>query len=117
MEDGPVNSWIDEFALSIDEIDALHLRRKRREAVPLDGELAQSTARRKLVITDAVFSMDGDLADIPRIVTLCERHDALLLADDAHGFGVLGPQGRGSLAHFGLTAANASRRIVYMATL
>jgi 8-amino-7-oxononanoate synthase len=48
---------------------------------------------------------------------LCERHDALLLLDDAHGFGVLGPQGRGSLAHFGLTGPNASRRVLYMATL
>jgi len=83
----------------------------------LEQELAASTARRKLVITDAVFSMDGDLADIPALLALCERHDALLLVDDAHGFGVLGPQGRGSLAHFGLTGAQASPRVVYMATL
>jgi len=79
--------------------------------------LAQSPARRKLVISDAVFSMDGDIADVPRLLALCEQHDALLLLDDAHGFGVLGPQGRGSLAHFGFTGANASRRVVYMATL
>ena len=79
--------------------------------------LAQSPAQRKLVITDAVFSMDGDLADIPALLALCERHDALLLLDDAHGFGVLGPQGRGSLAHFGLVGASASRRVLYMATL
>jgi len=69
------------------------------------------------VISDAVFSMDGDRADIPGLLSLCERHDALLLLDDAHGFGVLGPQGRGSLAHFGLTGAGASRRVLYMATL
>jgi 8-amino-7-oxononanoate synthase len=79
--------------------------------------LAQSPARRKLVISDAVFSMDGDVADIPALLALCEKHDALLLLDDAHGFGVLGPQGRGSLAHFGLTGPNASRRVLYMATL
>ena len=69
--------------------------------------------RRKLVITDAVFSMDGDLAPLPELLALCERHDAWLLIDDAHGFGVLGGEGRGSLAHFGLD----SPRIIYMATL
>jgi 8-amino-7-oxononanoate synthase len=79
--------------------------------------LAQSPARRKLVVSDAVFSMDGDIADVPALLALCERHDALLLLDDAHGFGVLGPQGRGCLAHFGLTGAHASRRLLYMATL
>ena len=68
---------------------------------------------RKLVITDAVFSMDGDIAPLPELLALCEQHDAWLLVDDAHGFGVLGEQGRGSLAHFGI----ASPRIIYMATL
>jgi 8-amino-7-oxononanoate synthase len=70
-------------------------------------------AGRKLVITDAVFSMDGDIALLPEMLALCERHDAWLLVDDAHGFGVLGEQGRGSLAHFNLD----SPRIIYMATL
>lgn len=79
--------------------------------------LVHSTARRKLIITDAVFSMDGDIADIPALLRLCEAHDAVLLLDDAHGFGVLGEAGRGTLAHFGLTAAHASRRVLYMATL
>jgi len=83
----------------------------------LAAALQASPARRKLVISDAVFSMDGDVADVPALLELCEQHDALLLLDDAHGFGVLGPQGRGSLAHFRLTGASASRRIVYMATL
>ena len=83
----------------------------------LEAALAASPARRKLVMTDAVFSMDGDIADIPALLSLCERFDALLLVDDAHGFGVLGPQGRGSLAYFGLTGATASRRVLYMATL
>ncbi|MFN4117305.1 8-amino-7-oxononanoate synthase [Acidovorax sp.] len=83
----------------------------------LEAQLAASPARRKLVISDAVFSMDGDLIDIPALLALCERYDALLLLDDAHGFGVLGPQGRGSLAQAGLTGANASRRVLYMATL
>ena len=83
----------------------------------LEAQLAASTAPRKLVISDAVFSMDGDVADIPGLLALCERFDALLLLDDAHGFGLLGPQGRGALAAAGLTGAAASRRVLYMATL
>ena len=83
----------------------------------LEALLQASPARRKLVISDAVFSMDGDVADIPALIALCERHDALLLIDDAHGFGVCGPQGRGSLAAVARTGAQASRRVLYMATL
>lgn len=83
----------------------------------LGALLAASPARRKLVLSDAVFSMDGDLADIPGLLRLCERHDALLLLDDAHGFGVLGPEGRGALAAAGLTGARSSTRVLYMATL
>jgi 8-amino-7-oxononanoate synthase len=104
-------------------IDGARLSRARIHRYPhadlqaLGRELASSTAARKLVISDAVFSMDGDVADIPGLLSLCESHDALLLLDDAHGFGVLGPQGRGALAHFGLSGASAARRIVYMATL
>lgn len=79
----------------------------------LERLLARTRARRKLVITDAVFSMDGDVAPLQDLLALCERHDAWLVVDDAHGFGVLGPQGRGTLAHLGL----GSPRIVYMATL
>ncbi len=83
----------------------------------LASALAASTARRKLVMSDAVFSMDGDCADVPALLALCEHYDALLLLDDAHGFGVRGPQGRGSLAHAGLVGAQASPRVLYMATL
>jgi 8-amino-7-oxononanoate synthase len=83
----------------------------------LDAALGASSARRKLILSDAVFSMDGDVADIRALVALAERHDALLLVDDAHGFGVLGPQGRGSLAAAGLVGPQASRRVLYMATL
>jgi len=75
--------------------------------------LAGSHARRKLIATDAVFSMDGDVAPVPELVRLAERHDAWLLLDDAHGFGVLGPQGRGVLAQSG----TVSPRVIYMATL
>jgi 8-amino-7-oxononanoate synthase len=79
----------------------------------LEKLLAASTARRKLVVTDAVFSMDGDVAPVPQLVQLCERFDAWLVLDDAHGFGVLGASGGGVLQHFSV----ASPRIVYMATL
>jgi 8-amino-7-oxononanoate synthase len=75
--------------------------------------LAQTPSGRKLVITDAVFSMDGDMAPLRELLALCEQYDAWLYVDDAHGFGVLGEQGRGSLAHFGI----AAQRIIYMATL
>lgn len=104
-------------------IDGARLSRAQIHRYPhadlaaLAHELAQSSAPRKLVISDAVFSMDGDSANIPGLLALCEQHDALLLLDDAHGFGVLGPQGRGSLAAAGLTGPNASRRVLYMATL
>ncbi|HUX62482.1 8-amino-7-oxononanoate synthase [Sulfuricella sp.] len=83
------------------------------DLVVLEKRLAASRAKRKLVVTDAVFSMDGDMAPVPELLALCERHDALLVLDDAHGFGVLGTGGRGILEHFGIT----SERIVYMATL
>ena len=83
------------------------------DADALGRLLAASGARRKLVLTDAVFSMDGDLAPLRDMLALCERHDALLLIDDAHGFGVLGPEGRGAAAHLGLR----SPHLVYMATL
>jgi 8-amino-7-oxononanoate synthase len=79
----------------------------------LERQLAASTARRKLVVTDAVFSMDGDIAPVPELLRLCERYGAWLLLDDAHGFGVLGAAGGGVLEHYGV----ASERIVYMATL
>lgn len=100
-------------------IDAIRLSGAERHIYPhsdldaLERALSQSGAEVKLVVTDAVFSMDGDLAPLPEILRLCERHDALLLVDDAHGFGVLGQQGRGALAHFGL----ASPRILYVGTL
>jgi glycine C-acetyltransferase len=55
-----------------------------------------------LIITDGVFSMDGDLAPLPKIVDLAKRYDALTMVDDAHGEGVLGKSGRGIVNHFGL---------------
>ena len=77
------------------------------------AERALAAARgRRVLATDAVFSMDGDVAPLPELLALANAYDAWLVVDDAHGFGVLG-DGRGSLAQFGL----ASERIVYMGTL
>ncbi|MDB5929464.1 MAG: 8-amino-7-oxononanoate synthase [Polaromonas sp.] len=79
----------------------------------LQRQLEGCTTPIKLIVTDAVFSMDGDLADLPALLALAERFDAWLIVDDAHGFGVLGEQGRGALAHFNLR----SERLIYMGTL
>ncbi|PTR16662.1 8-amino-7-oxononanoate synthase [Nitrosospira sp. Nsp2] len=79
----------------------------------LERQLAASRAKRKLVITDAVFSMDGDIAPVPSLLVLCEKYKAWLMLDDAHGFGVLGAGGKGTLAYFDIR----SPRIIYMATL
>lgn len=89
-------------------------RYPHNDVAALERMLAASTARRKVIVTDAVFSMDGDLAPLPLIFELAERHDAWLVIDDAHGFGVLGRHGEGSLAHFNLPA---SPRILLMGTL
>ncbi|MFA6120259.1 MAG: 8-amino-7-oxononanoate synthase [Sideroxydans sp.] len=88
-------------------------RYRHGDMAQLEKLLSETDKGRKLVITDAVFSMDGDIAPLREMLALCERHDAWLYVDDAHGFGVLGEQGRGSLSHFDI----ASERIIYMATL
>ena len=89
-------------------------RYPHNDLAALERQLAASNAARKVIVTDAVFSMDGDLAPLPLIFELAERHDAWLVIDDAHGFGVLGRHGEGSLAHFNLPA---SPRILLMCTL
>jgi 8-amino-7-oxononanoate synthase len=91
---------------------ARFIRYPHGDMAALAERLAQTRAARKLIVTDAVFSMDGDLAPLARLLELADAHDAWLVVDDAHGFGVLG-EGRGSLAHCGL----ASERIVCMGTL
>ncbi|SFR55841.1 8-amino-7-oxononanoate synthase [Thiomicrospira sp. ALE5] len=63
------------------------------------------TEQQSLIVTDSVFSMDGDLADIAHLTQLADQHQAWLLVDDAHAMGVLGAQGRGSFSHFGVTPA------------
>lgn len=70
-------------------------------------------AESRLVVTDGVFSMDGDIALLPELAASCTKHKASLMIDDAHGFGVLGEQGKGSLEHFSLSQDTAD---IYMAT-
>jgi 8-amino-7-oxononanoate synthase len=84
-----------------------------RDLQVLEAQLTQSRAKDKLVITDAVFSMDGDIAPVRELLALCERHGAWLLVDDAHGFGVIGDAGRGVLEHLSLS----SPQLIYMGTL
>ena len=79
----------------------------------LSALLRRSEASSKIIVTDGVFSQEGDIAPIPELVRLAERHDAMLYIDDAHGTGILGATGGGILEHF----AVASDRIIYMGTL
>jgi glycine C-acetyltransferase len=90
-------------------IDGIRLTRAERKIWPhadmnaLEAALKETqSARRRLVITDGVFSMDGDIANLPDIVALAERYNAIVFVDDAHSSGVLGKNGRGSVDHFGL---------------
>ena len=83
------------------------------DVAALGAALAGSAAGHKLIVTDAVFSMDGDIAPLPALAQLAEQHDAWLVVDDAHGFGVLGEHGCGALEHFKLR----SEHIVYTGTL
>lgn len=100
-------------------IDGARLSRTRVHVYPhadlaaLEAMLKASNATTRLVVTDSVFSMDGDLAPLPELLALCEQHNAWLVVDDAHGFGTLGARGHGALEHFDLR----SPHLVYMGTL
>lgn len=77
-------------------------RYPNRDVNALEGLLKASTAKKKLIVTDSVFSMDGTIAPLPDIIGLLEKYNAMLVIDDAHATGVLGKTGRGSLEHFGM---------------
>ena len=79
------------------------VRFKHRDIDSLSSALNKSSTRNKLVVTDSVFSMDGDIAPIPGIVDVCQSSGAWLGVDDAHGFGVLGKRGAGIAEHFGMS--------------
>ncbi len=76
---------------------------RHADLADLEQKLAAARDRRtRMVITDGVFSMEGSIAPLPDLVELCRRHDAVLVVDDSHATGVLGPHGRGTAEHFGL---------------
>lgn len=101
-------------------IDAVRLsgansrRYPHADMAALEKQLAACVSGQRLILTDSVFSMDGDIAPLLELTSLAERHDAWLVVDDAHGFGVLGQNGRGALAHCGLKPAG---RLLVMGTL
>lgn len=101
-------------------IDGCRLSQARFRVYPhldldtLDRELAKATdVRRRLIVTDAIFSMDGDVAPLPQLHELAQAHDAMLMVDEAHATGVLGQRGRGLTEHFNVP----SGRIVRIGTL
>ena len=77
-------------------------RYKHVDMASLEQRLEQSSAERKLIVSDGVFSMDGNLAPLSEISTLAKKHNAWLMVDDAHGVGVLGPQGGGLVEQLGM---------------
>ncbi len=100
-------------------IDGIRLTRqpcqvyRHADAADLSEKLLTCQSTSKVVVTDGVFSMDGDIAPLKEMLALCEQHGAWLLVDDAHGFGVLGDSGAGVLQHFNLR----SEQLIYMGTL
>ncbi len=91
-------------------IDAIRLSKPAKKVIYRHADMAQlrtglegcDPAQRKLIITDGVFSMEGDLAPLPDIVELARKHNAAVLVDDSHGTGVVGKTGRGVAEHYGL---------------
>ncbi len=90
-------------------IDGIRLTKAARKVYKhvdmesLETALKESASfRKRLIVTDGVFSMDGNIAPLPQIVELAEKYDAIVMVDDAHASGVLGANGRGSVNHFGL---------------
>ncbi|MEW6325683.1 MAG: 8-amino-7-oxononanoate synthase, partial [Nitrospirota bacterium] len=100
-------------------VSRAQLKIYRHRDVEQLGRLLDRSAPRatKLIVTDSVFSMDGDLAPLPELLALAHRHGARLLVDDAHGTGVLGPTGRGACEHFNLAPSAHDERLIQMGTL
>ncbi|MEJ0009662.1 MAG: aminotransferase class I/II-fold pyridoxal phosphate-dependent enzyme [Alphaproteobacteria bacterium] len=76
---------------------------KHSDMADLEAKLKEVQGSRRLfIVTDGVFSMEGDIADLPGIVALARRYNTAIILDDSHGVGVMGPHGRGTAEHFGL---------------
>ena len=119
----PSRNW--KHAFFTDEFNHLSIREGIRasgapsfafrhlEMDDLDAKLARSDAPIKIIVTDGVFSQHGDVAPLPDMLDLAERHDAVVYVDDAHGTGVMGPNGGGTSEHFAIE----SPRLIQMGTL
>jgi 8-amino-7-oxononanoate synthase len=119
----PSTNW--KYAFFTDEFNHLSLREgirasgapsiayKHLDMDDLERKLASSPANVRIIVTDGVFSQHGDIVPLPDMMTLAERHDAVVYIDDAHGTGVLGPTGAGTTEYFGIDSA----RIITMGTL
>lgn len=106
-------SIIDGIRLSVADVKVYRHRDVDHLETLLKRSYKGNSRRRRLIITDTVFSMDGDIAPLKDLAWLCKKYDALLMIDDAHGTGVLGKTGRGGLEHFGIHPGN----IIQMGTL
>ncbi len=107
---GPADAIISDALNHASIIDGCRLAKNTERRVYAHGDMASLAAqlgelrekRRRLILTDGVFSMEGDVAPLPDLVELAEKHDAVLIVDDSHGTGVMGERGRGTAEHFGL---------------
>ena len=106
-------SLIDGVRLASAQTDAVVTLFDHTQLDSLIEAIKKDTRPFKLIVTDGVFSMDGDLAPIKELLAIAEQYDALLMVDDAHGFGVLGKQGHGILEQKNI----CSDRIIYIGTL
>ena len=106
-------SLIDGVRLAAAQMDATVNLFDHMQLTSLTDALKKDSKSLKLIITDGVFSMDGDLAPVKELLQIAEQYDALLIVDDAHGFGVLGKQGHGILEQENIQ----SDRIIYIGTL
>ena len=106
-------SLIDGVRLATTQTKANTVIFDHHDLLDLERKLASDTAALKLIVTDGVFSMDGDLAPVTELLALAEQYDALLIVDDAHGFGLLGESGCGILEALQLHSA----RLIYIGTL
>lgn len=82
--------------------DAKRIVYKHADLADLERHLKKHRKRKKLIVTDGVFSMDGDIAPLPDIIRLAKTYQAMVMVDDAHATGVLGEHGRGTMEHYGL---------------
>ncbi|QWD93407.1 8-amino-7-oxononanoate synthase [Polynucleobacter asymbioticus] len=106
-------SLIDGVRLASSQHQALVTIFDHLDLASLEKDLSKDTSSLKLIVIDGVFSMDGDLAPLNSLLQLANQYDALLMVDDAHGFGVLGEKGHGILEYLALH----SGRLIYIGTL